>query len=45
MGPRGHEPETVMEMSDDALAVLIGGPGCKAESLTDEMLEAIAAED
>ncbi len=46
MGINAREPETAMEMSDDQLAECIGGPGCKAESLSDEALEdIIAAED
>ena len=44
MGIKGREPETVEEMTDDQLARIIGGPGCKAESLTDQELEAIAGE-
>lgn len=36
---------TLKTMTDDELAEMIGGPGCKAESLTDAMLEALSADD
>ncbi|MDY0171164.1 MAG: hypothetical protein RBS80_31785 [Thermoguttaceae bacterium] len=35
---------SIDQMTDDELAELIGGPGCKAEDLTDEQLECIAGE-
>lgn len=44
MGIKAREPETVTEMTDDELAEIIFGPGCKAEGLTDEQLERIAGD-
>ena len=35
---------SIGEMTDAELAEIIFGPGCKAESLTDQELEAIAGE-
>ena len=44
MGIKGHEPETVEEMTDGALAVLITGDvNAKASDLTDQELEALSA--
>ena len=43
MGIKGREPETVEEMTDDQLARIIGGPGCKASDLSDQELEALSA--
>ena len=43
-GIRSREPESVAEMSDDQLAVLITGDvNAKASDLSDEYLEALSA--